>query len=194
MAFHWVPGIGDPTLAGWLTVVFYLVTSVTCWASARRAEHDDRGPSNEAFAWRCIAALLLALGVNKQLNLITAVTELGRALAYHQGWYDRRQPAQLVLIGLLAMSCVFAMTMLLIWMRRAPLPTWLALIGAMFVVTFVLIRTVSYHYVDRFLSQHIFGLRWNSVIEIGGIGVVLFASQWRRVSYSTSTSAPRVHR
>jgi len=194
VSFHWIPGIGDPTPAGWLTVVLYLVTSLSCWKSGREARLEGSRRSNEHFAWRSIAVLFLALGVNKQLNLITALTVFGRTVAYLQGWYDRRQPVQVVLIGLLAMSCVLVVTMLLIWMRRAPTATWLALIGATLTLTFVLIRAVSYHYVDRFLFERILGLRWNSVIEIGGISVVLLASQWRQVSHLKSTSAPRVHR
>ena len=27
--FNWSPGIGDPTVAGWLTVILYLVTSIS---------------------------------------------------------------------------------------------------------------------------------------------------------------------
>jgi hypothetical protein len=193
-SFHWIPGIGDPTLPGWLTVVLYLVTSFSSWKSGREAEIEDSRCRNESRAWRSIAVLFLALGINKQLNLITAVTVFGRTVAYLHGWYDRRQPVQMVLIGLLAMSCILAVTMLLIWMRRAPIATWLALIGATMTLTFVLIRAVSYHYVDRFLFERILGLRWNWVIEIGGISVVLLASEWRQVSHLKSTSASRLHR
>jgi hypothetical protein len=193
-SFHWIPGIGDPTLAGWLTVVLYLVTSLSCWKSGREAELEDSPRSNEYCAWRSIAVLFLALGVNKQLNLITALTVFGRAVAHLQGWYNRRQPVQIVLIGLLAVSCVLVVIMLLIWMRRAPIATWLALIGTTLTLTFVLIRAVSYHYVDRFLFGRILGLRWNWVIEIGGIIVVLLASQWRQISHLRSTSTPRMHR
>jgi ABC-type Mn2+/Zn2+ transport system permease subunit len=193
-SFTWIPGIGDPTLAGWLTVVLYFVTSLSCWKSGREAEFEDSRRSNEYWAWRSIAILFLALGVNKQFNLITALTVFGRAVAYFEGWYGRRQPVQVVLIGLLAISSVLAVTMLLIWLRRAPIVTWFALIGTAFTVTFVLIRAVSYHYIDRFLFERILGLRWNWVIEIGGISVVLLASQWRQVRPLKSTSAPRVHR
>jgi hypothetical protein len=192
-SFNWTRSIGDPTLAAWLTVAFYLVTSFICWRSARRAELEGSHRSNEPFAWRCIAVLLLVLGADKQLNLIAAVTAFGRADAHLQGWYDRRQPVQMVLIALLAMSCASMMTVLLIWMRRAPIPTWLALTGTLWLVTFVLIRAVSYHYVDRFLFERILGFRWNSVIEIGGIGVVLLASLWRQKIYSKQTSAFHMH-
>jgi hypothetical protein len=192
-SFNWIQSIRDPTLAGWLTAVLYLVCSLSCWKSGREAEVGDGRGSNEHFAWRSISILFLALGINKQLNLLTALTTFGRAVAHLQGWYERRQPLQIVVIGVLAVSCMLVVVVLLIWMRRAPIPTWLALIGTMLIVTFVLIRAVSYHGVDRFLFERIMSLRWNSVIEIGGIGLVLVASQWRQVSRLKSASPPRVH-
>ena len=183
-SFNWIQRIGDPTLAGWLTVVLCLLVSLSCWKSGRQAELEDSPRSNERFAWRSISILFLALSVDQGLNLITALTMFGRAAAHLQGWYERRQPLQIVLIGILATSCVLVVTMLLTWMRRAPIPTWLALMGTTLTLTFVLIRAVSYHAVDRFLFERIMGLRWNWIIEISGISVVLLASQWRQVSHS----------
>jgi hypothetical protein len=58
----------------------------------------------------------------------------------------------------------------------------------------VLIRAASFHHIDRFIGESILGLRWNWVIEISGISLVLIASQWRQISLSKSTSALHVHR
>ena len=88
--FNWSPGIGDPTVAGWLTVILYFVTSVSCWILARELRSADI----ERCAWRSISILFFFLGINKQLNLQTALTEAGRYLAYYQGWYGQRQLVQ----------------------------------------------------------------------------------------------------
>jgi len=184
-SLNWIRGIEHPTFAGWLTVALYLATSLSCWRSGGEAERC---------AWRSIAIVFLALGVNKLLNLETALTAFGRAVAHLQGWYERRQPVQMVLIGLAVMSCVFVVITLLTWMRRAPIATWLALMGTTFTLTFVLIRAISYHDVDRFLLERILGVPWNFAIEMGGISVVLLASQWRQAGHSKSTSALRAHR
>jgi hypothetical protein len=64
--------IGDPTVAGWLTVILYLVTSVSCWILAR--ELGTGGMDRRA--WRSISILFLFLGINKQLDLQTALTEV----------------------------------------------------------------------------------------------------------------------
>jgi hypothetical protein len=71
--------------------------------------------------------------------------------------------------------------MLLIWMRRAPFPTWLAVLGTTLVLAYVLIRAASFHHIDRFIGQSILGLRWNWVIEISGISLVLVAGVWRQM-------------
>jgi hypothetical protein len=191
-SYKWPLGFADPTLAGWFTVALYLIASLSCWKSARETELGGTRHLKEFYLWRSIAILFLTLGVNKLLNLITVLTVLGRSVAHLQGWYDRRQPVQMVLIGLLATSCVVVVTMLLIWARRAPIPTRLALISATMTLTFVLVRAISYHDVDRFLFERILGLQWNLVIEIGGISLVLLATHWRRVIHTKSASASHV--
>ena len=121
--FNWSPGIGDPTVAGWLTVILYLVTSVGCWILARELGSADI----ERRAWRSISILFFFLGINKQLDLQTALTEAGRYLAYYQGWYEQRQLVQLAFIALIAVICLASVITLLIWGRHAPISTWLAL-------------------------------------------------------------------
>jgi hypothetical protein len=124
----------------------------------------------------------------------TAFTEAGRVVAHLQGWYEQRRSIQLDFIGLVAATCVTVAITLLIWMRRAPIPTWLALMGTILVFGYVLIRAASFHHIDRFIGESILGLRWNQVIEISGISLVLIASQWRQIALSKSTSALPVNR
>jgi hypothetical protein len=175
--FNWSPGIGDPTAAGWLTVILYLVTSVSCWMLAR--EFGSTGI--ERRAWRSISVLFFFLGINKQLDLQTALTEAGRYLSHYQGWYERRQLVQLAFIALIAMICFISAIKLLIWVANAPLSTWLALIGTTLVIGYVLIRAASFHHVDRFIGGTLLGFRWNWILEMGGIALVLLASQWRQI-------------
>lgn len=175
--FNWTPKIGDPTIGGWITVVLYLLAAGSCWLSARELVLAD---SNERRAWWAISALFLALGINKQLDLQTALTEAGRVLAHYQGWFEQRQFVQLAFIALVAIVCLIAAITLLLWTRSAPIPTLLALMGTTMVLGFVLIRAASFHHVDHFIGQRVLGLRWNWVLEMSGISLVLFASQWRQ--------------
>jgi hypothetical protein len=191
--FDWSPRIGDPTIGGWVTVVLYLLAAVSCWISARELVLEDIA-SNERRAWWAISALFLALGINKQLDLQSALTETGRVLAHYQGWFEQRQLVQLAFIALVAIICLIAAIALLLWTRSAPTPARLALIGTSMVLGFVLIRAASFHHVDQFIGQRILGLRWNWILEMSGISLVLFASQWRQVGIAKSSSSSRIRR
>ena len=166
------------------------MASASCWILARKLGVEDSLRSRERRAWQSISVLFLALGINKQLDLQTAFTEAGRVLAQYQGWYQQRQLVQLAFIALVAVTCVVSAFTLLIWARQAPISTWLALTGTTLVLGYVLIRAASFHHVDRFIGQRVLGFRWNWILAMGGIGLVILASLWRgRTGTSTNTAA-----
>jgi hypothetical protein len=186
--FHWSPGIGDPTIGGWVTVVLYLLAAISCWITARRLSPAYAKLLHERHTWLAIAVLFLLLGINKQLDLQSALTEIGRMLAVSEGWYRERRVVQVVFIGFVALACVFATIILLVWARHTPAPTWLALLGIVVVFGFVLIRASSFHHMDRFIHAHLLGFRWNWLMEMGGISLTLVASIWRRKSRPKATA------
>jgi hypothetical protein len=186
-SFNWTPGIGDPTAVGWFTVFLYFCTALSCWAAARHTLPEE---GRESQFWRSVAVSFLALGMNKQLDLQTALTEIGRMLAHWQGWYENRQVVQIAFIIFVAVICVTTVMLLLLWVHHAPAPTWLALIGSTMVIGHVLVRAASFHHIDRFIASTIIGLRWNWVLEIGGIAVVLLASRWRAYQHRERTVRP----
>jgi hypothetical protein len=187
MKVNWSPGIGDLTIAGWLTAALYFMASANCWILARKIGLEDANRSRERDAWRSIAAIFLVLGINQVLGLDTGVAEAGRKLANYQGWYHQRRPVQISFIALVAVTCLVAAISLLIWVRHASFSTRFALVGTMLILSFVLIRADSLHQVDRLLAQRVFGFRWNWVLEMGGIAFVLLASQWRQVGLADAT-------
>jgi hypothetical protein len=135
--------------------------------------------AQERHTWRAMSALFLALGINKQLDIQSALTEVGRILAVSEGWYQQRQAVQLASIIFVAALCAVTVIVLLIWARHAPVATWLALIGTTLVFGFVLIRAASFHHMDRFIGERILGFRWNWILEMGGISLAIIASRWR---------------
>jgi hypothetical protein len=145
MEFNWRPGIGDPTIGGWVTVVLYFLACVSCWTTAGVVY--DRAGQGDMYAWRAISVAFFALGINKQLDLQTALTEWGRILAFAGGWYEQRQIVQVYfIIGVTVVSLIAALA-LLFWARRSPVQTWLAILGSIFVLGYVLIRAASFHHI-----------------------------------------------
>lgn len=198
---NWSPGIGDPTFVGWITAFAYLVVSGLCFhifrqyrAKALRSGQSGYAlplsalliafvgggdrlarlplPGRLAALWLWIGVLLLSLGINKQLDLQTALTEIGRMMAADEGWYERRAQVQLafivavVLIGAWCLSAV-------VRLARGGLRTVRGvLLGTLFLMCFVAIRASSFHHVDALLGYHFAGFKLNWLIELGGISFV----------------------
>lgn len=167
----WRLGIGDPTPIGWLTVIAYFLAAWGCW-TVFVAAGSPPGTRFTARFWLLLAVGLGALGINKQLDLQTAVTEIGRLVAHAGGWYERRHEVQIYFMVAVVVSGALALASLS-WLSW-PLSSGraLALGGVTFLACFVLIRASSFHHVDIFLGQTALGLRWNSILELSGIGLV----------------------
>jgi len=169
----WHPGIGDPSIGGWLTVLAYGVAVVVTWRAAWVASQ----PARSQF-WIGLAILLLLLGVNKQLDLQTAMTQFGRSLALAQGWYEQRHYVQFAFIGALGLVMAGLLALVLRRIGSASRAQLLGLAGMALLAVFVLIRAASFHHVDRFLGQSAGGLRWNWVLEIGALLIIMAAALW----------------
>src|SRR4051812_32221881 len=109
----WRPEIGDPNPTAWVIVVAYFVGCGMCvWAGIKERENRDR--ANEKLIpqfWFVLAGLLFFLGWNKQLDLQTLITQIGRDAAKSEGWYENRRWVQGVFVlffGLIGAGAVAA--------------------------------------------------------------------------------------
>ncbi len=191
---EWSPGIGDPTFMGWLTVVAYLAVA---WLCVRAFKAEKRGPprpllptiaalfrvlrkhwprpplpARRAALWLVLAAIMLALGINKQLDLQTFVTQLGRSLAHSGGWYEERRFVQALFVGAIGIVGLVGLA-LLAWLTRGQLRDFRVVLGGLaFLLCFVVIRAASFHTVDSLIRFAPLGIRMNWVLELGGIALV----------------------
>lgn len=167
---QWRPQIGDPTLMGWLTVVAYGGTAITaCIAAIRTAGADRR-------MWWLVGILLALLCLNKQLDLQSLLTDIGRIIAFDQGWYEERRMIQKeFILGLLALSGVTVA--FLIWrFRKFWRKQFLLAAGLAFLITFILVRAVSFHHFDAMLKIAVGGVKMNWFLELTGVGLVWLAA------------------
>jgi hypothetical protein len=166
----WSPGVGDPTIAGWVTVAAYIAAAALCLRAAR--SRAVRG-SSEARLWYALALGLLVLGVNKQLDLQSALTEFGRWFAKRQGFYGRHRELQRWFIGgvLVVATCA---SVVLVWsMRRAHHATKIAGVGVCALLGFIASRAASFHHFDHLPGVRVLGMTLNWALELGGIGAVV---------------------
>lgn len=176
MEIAWRPGIGDPTVTGWLTVFLYAAAAVlaTVLATAFRSPIIAR---REVHFWLVIAVAFAALAINKQLDLQSLLTDIGRALANAQGWYDNRRVVQSIFITAVGAGALVSFGVVAILWRRSAWPNRMAQLGTALVIAFVAIRASSFHGMDRLIAFEIVPyLRMNAVLEISGIGLVLLGS------------------
>lgn len=176
----WSPQIGDPTIMGWVTVGVYLLVGVVSALVAIRAPFPLPSVRRERIFWVLVTILMLALAVNKQLDLQSFATAAARCTAKLQGWYGVRRTFQIeVILSLLAAMAVFAV--MLGWAMRDTL--WrngLALIGVVFVLAFVAVRAVGFHHMDAFLNSVTDqGVRVNWMLELTGPALVMIAGLTR---------------
>jgi hypothetical protein len=178
----WSPGIGDPTVAGWATTFLYFATVIQIWRVMRRID----SVSFECTVWRLLLVCRLALGVNKQLDLQTAFTEIGRIVAHKQGWYDDRQEVQKMFIAGLCVAAAAGCVAIAAVAHHMPRSTRLALCGIVVLTAFVLIRASSFNHVDILLSARTIGLKVNWILENGGILLVMLGGSLRLARASAS--------
>jgi len=172
--FHW-------TLGGCLTFLLYIFASVGSW----RLAETVRGTSGysgfrERSLWHIEAALFIFLAINAGLDGLGRLTGLFRSAAMSRGWYPERGPAQIHLI--LALLVAFVLTALvgLYRARGTSGPAASSLVVSLLLITFVLVRAVSLHAVDQILFAGIAGVTLSSMIEAGGILIILALIFWRR--------------
>jgi hypothetical protein len=181
LKIRWRPEIGDPSIMGWVTVLAYAVAAVLAWRA---------GSAGRERIWLGTAVLMALLCVNKQFDLQSLLTDIGREIARHGGWYDDRRRVQkgfvlAVLAGAGLLGGWF------VWRFRDFLARRKLLAAGLFLLlTFIVVRAISFHHVDVFLKRGVAGVRMNWLLELGGISLVIVAA-WREWTATRAAARSR---
>jgi len=143
---------------------------VVAWITKKASIRFDR---RERVLWTAIPITLALLGINKLLE--GALTNVGRLVAFDQGWYAHRRVFQTWLVASVLAICSIGAIVLLLSARQASLSTRLALSAAIMLLALGLTRDVSLHQIDHLIGERIMGLKLNWLLDVGGLGLVLFA-------------------
>lgn len=163
---RWRPGIGDPTVYGWLTVAAYALVAVACY----QASVSRRGGAGRVF-WLTLTLCFAFLALNKQLDLQSWLTQVGRDCAIQWGWYEQHRLLQRWFITVIG-GTALAVAVLMGWVIRGRPWGWrIAFGGFVLTLAFVVIRAASFHHVDHLLGQRVAALPINFLLEFGGIAI-----------------------
>ncbi len=172
----WRPGIGDPNFFGWFTVAGYALAALLCYA-AWKSERRRPMPAKPRF-WFALTVALVLLGINKQLDIQTLFTEVGRIVLRHQGWLNQKREFQLAFIAAVAAAALLLVLALAWWLRGLWRRCGVALVGFDLLAAFVVIRAASFHHIDQFLGQQVWILKVNHILELGALALVCAGAGW----------------
>lgn len=177
---YWRPRIGDPTFMGWLTVAAYGLTAGLCFIVAKRlpaaaagvAAAEGQEARGQRRLWFGVAVVMAILCINKQLDLQSLLTNVGRILAHRGGWYELRRTIQFWFVVTVAVASVASFVFLVRKTRSVFRGRALLLLGLSMLLLFVVMRAASFHHVGVFLERRIFDLKLNWILELGSIALV----------------------
>jgi hypothetical protein len=159
----WSFGVGDPTWMGWFILLLYFVSAALCYLASSNKGWTD------ALVWRCASMLMITLGINKQLDFQTLLTEIGRVVLGGLGILEHRLIFQYGFVCALVLAIIgflFAAKKVsgLSFNRFKFL-----LFGLMSVLTFYAFRAASFHHVDQLLGVPFLGVTFNFMIGASAI-------------------------
>ena len=126
--------------------------------------------------WLTIGAAFGFLGFNKQLDLQSAITEIGRMVARLSGWYEYRIVVQLLFVSAFAIFLPATVYYAARAARAFSWPTRIAVFGIVLLALFIAVRAASFHHVDAILGLEWRSLLLNNILEMGGIAIVMTAA------------------
>jgi hypothetical protein len=171
---NWRPQIGDPTFAGWFTVFSYFLAAVLAYhvyghfLNSKQLSHDK-----QRLFWLSIVLCAFFMGINKQLDLQSLLTAIGKYFAYQQGWYQNRRTVQGAFIAIVFLFGTSIICWGLGTFKGILKDNWLAFTGIVFLIVFILIRASSFHHMDSLIRTHFLGLKLNWLLELSGIYCII---------------------
>lgn len=175
---RWRPTIGDPTIMGWITVAAYALCTLLMLAVWYRKREQK-------WLWFTLSMALLC--VNKQLDLQSLFTDLGRIAAYHQHWYEQRRDFQKWFVLAVLLVAISVGGWFIIRHLNSCRNNKILTLGFLFLLTFILIRAISFHHFDLFLKDEFFRVKMNWLLELSGIFLITLGAITNLTKYWKST-------
>lgn len=164
--------LNDHSFFGWMTVLLYFIAALRTGFKAKLTYYNKES----CYFWLGLTVLLIFLGLNKQLDLQSNVTDWLRDSAKAHGWYDQRRGVQLLFISVMGL----AIPILLISLRLFLYHSWqrykITWVGIVLLLIFVMVRAASFHHVDLIFYQTIGSIRYYQALEMLAISLIILGT------------------
>jgi hypothetical protein len=170
---EWIASVvSDFTVWSWVINIAYILSFILTIFFIRRIRNLKN--KELRFLWICIAAVLLLLGINKQLNFQTLLIIVGRSLADKQDWVENIRKIQALFTAVFCLGIAVTGTLVLFRIRRVLSIAWIEITGIALLSVFTIIRAGSINHVGKVekvanMFNHI------HAIELAGILIIVFA-------------------
>ena len=168
----------DPMWA-WCIVGMYSVSALLCLRAlfgVQRSLFPDSIKKKSRIFWSFLFVIMLFLACNKQLDIQTYLTAVGREVANSQGWYDQRRNVQKEFIIVLGLVAFLFLVYLAYVVYTLPNANKIALVGALCTFTFIGMRAASFHHLDQVVGTKILGVKIHILVEICGGTIVIIGA------------------
>lgn len=197
---RWQAGVSDPTLFGWLTVLVYFAAVARCITKSKESKFFG---GNYRF-WLYLAALLLLLGINKQLDLHSWFAEIMRDRAQAYGWYKYRHSVLVSLVSLLGFGIISSIISFRLYLANSWRNYKVTWAGIIVLLMLVLIQTSSSIYADALIKQRgfgfstfgfsafgfsTFGFSISAIIEISALILIIIGTYFNKNKFNPLTEA-----
>jgi hypothetical protein len=170
MAWHFQ--LDNPNFLGWSVVTAYLLAAICC---GRVAWKGDKS-ADETRVWWILSGLLVFLGVNKQLNLQTLMLDIGRHIAWSQGWFGERRHVQAIFAAAFAAVGLILLGLFMVLARRFIRNNRLAFAGMIVILFFVVLRSSTINHIHEIVGFDPRDEYWAWVLELTGSFLIAWSA------------------
>lgn len=159
-----------------------LLAGACLWAAWRErrgtVSRETTPPRRYPLVWLTLAVVLLTLAIHEKTGVLNRITNMARFDSQTEGWYAERRAFQMKVITLVPPAAVAIGVCGLILVRKAWLRYLPTLCAVLYLVGFTAIQLVSFHYVDRLLSETRAGRPLREWASLLGLGLVCLSLAW----------------
>lgn len=165
---RWQLGVSDPSILSWLVVILYLFVAIISYQCIKLS----RKVNKPIIFWVIITLMLIFLGLNKQLDFQTLITQIGRDIAKSHNLYQGRRQLQVqFVIGLISIF-----TISLVYLNYKLKGLWaeyrLVLLGIIVLFSYVFVRAASFYHMGSLIGVNMLGKHVIAGIEVLAIMLI----------------------